>query len=639
MNSRRRIELNCDINFSLLLLVSFLYVSFADQTNSNTTTSKDNPFTPKASLIRYWTQHICNNHTKPAFLLSKASPLSAVESAFYTKLAAQKTLSSHLPAFCSAANLFCLLDSKQPEPEKLKNNNDVDFTFYTNKEFEKYGSSRVGGLDQFKNYSGGINFATSAFTRYSRSSTGHDDSFSSYANDGNVASSNFTSYGSTATGGSGLFANYMPRVNVPNLRFASYDSEGNSHKLSFSSYVDNTNAGNQRFNTYGKNGNAVPVDFTSYGSSSNVVGSGFSGYGELGNAANDSFKGYSSNANNPSNSFKNYGAGTNGGADTFTSYRDSANAGTDTFQSYGRESSSGKTSFSNYGKSFNVGFDTFMEYGKKGFDQSTGFKIYGVNSTFQDYARKGVTFAQYVDPGSSGDHLTKVISVKVVNNNGVEEGKFFRERMLKEGTVMKMPEFRDWMPRRSFLPRAITSKLPFSTRELLELKRTFLLEENSTMDRMVKNTLLECERAPSPGETKRCVASIEDMIDFATTVLGDNVVVRTTKDVKGSNQYVMIGKVKGINGGRSTESVSCHQSLYPYLLYYCHSVPNVRVYEADILDVETKAKINDGVAICHLDTSAWSPNHGAFAALGSNPGGIEVCHWIFENDMTWARGD
>ncbi|XP_075500451.1 polygalacturonase 1 beta-like protein 2 isoform X1 [Primulina tabacum] len=634
---RRRFELNCDISFifSLLLLVSFLYVSFAE-TNSNTRT-KENPFTPKASLIRYWSEHVCNNDTKPSFLLSKASPLTAVESAFYTKLAAQKTLSSHLPAFCSAANLFCLLDSKHTGPENLKNN-DVDFTFYTNKQFEKYGNSRVGGVDQFKNYSGGINIATGSFTRYSRSSTGHDESFASYANDGNVASSNFTSYGSSATGGSGEFINYMPRVNVPNLHFALYDSEGNSHNLSFSRYVDNTNAGNQGFTTYGKNGNAVPVEFSSYGDTSNVVGSRFTSYGELGNAGNDSFKGYSSNSNNPSNNFKNYGAGSNGGADTFTSYRDSANAGTDTFQSYGRESSSGNTSFSNYGKSFNVGFDTFTEYAKKGFDQSTGFKIYGVNSTFQDYARKGVKFAQYVNPGSSNkDHLTKV-SVKVVNN-GVEEGKFFREGMLKEGALMKMPEFRDRMPRRSFLPRTITSKLPFSTYDLLELKRTFLLEENSTMERMVKNTLLECERAPSPGETKRCVASIEDMIDFATTILGDNVVVRTTKDVKGSNQYVIIGVVNGINGGRSTESVSCHQSLYPYLLYYCHSVPNVRVYEAGILDVETKAKINDGVAICHLDTSAWSPNHGAFLALGSSPGRVEVCHWIFENDMTWARGD
>lgn len=596
--------------------------------------TKENPFTAKASAIRYWNKHISNNLPQSSFLLSKASPLSSVESAFFTKLAAQKALSSHLSAFCSAANLFCLLDSK---PVLENHKTDANFALYTNKQFANYGNARLGGVDQFKNYSDGVNFATGSFARYSRSSTGHHEGFTSYADDGNVASSNFTSYGSSATGGAGDFKNYMPRVNVPDLRFTSYDSDGNGHKLTFASYSDDTNSGNQAFTGYGKNGNAVPVEFTSYGETSNVVGSTFTGYGELGNGANDSFKAYTTNANNPRNNFKNYGVGGNGGTDTFTSYRDSANAGTDTFQSYGRDSNSEKTNFANYGKSFNVGLDTFKEYAKGAVEQSVGFKIYGVNNTFKEYAKKGVTFAQYTEPGSSQDDPTRV-SVKTVKK-GVEEGKFFRENMLQEGKVMKMPNIQDWMPKRSFLPRPISSKLPFSTNDLIELKRTFQTEDNSTMEHVLTKALIECERAPSPGETKRCVSSIEDIIDFAVSVLGNNVVVRTTEDVKGSSQDVMIGKVKGINGGRVTKSVSCHQSLYPYLLYYCHSVPKVKVYEADILEVETKTKINHGVVICHVDTSSWSASHGAFLALGFGPGLIEVCHWIFENDMTWTSAD
>ncbi|EXB82602.1 hypothetical protein L484_027780 [Morus notabilis] len=180
------------------------------------------------------------------------------------------------------------------------------------------------------------------------------------------------------------------------------------------------------------------------------------------------------------------------------------------------------------------------------------------------------------------------------------------------------------------------------------------------------------------------------MIDFATSVLGQNVIVRSTENVSGSKKYIMIGSVKGINGGKS-HNQSCHQSLFPYLVYYCHSVPTVRVCEADILDPNSKAKINHGVAICrlfvgvairvacririvdpiltrtsffstltrkirvvfesccrvvthivgpsHLDTSAWSPTHGAFLAFGSGPGQIEVCHWIFKNDLTWTVAD
>ncbi|KAL6583834.1 Polygalacturonase 1 beta-like protein 3 [Orobanche minor] len=622
--------------FSIFLLFLFSsYVnSLAESNNASpeNTNKEDNPFTPKASLIRYWNNHISNSTPQSPFLLSKASPLSPLQSAFFVKLASEKSISSHLPAFCSAANLFCLLDSK---PVLESHKADVDFGFYTNKRFSNYGNARLGGADGFKNYSNGVNFATGSFGRYSVDSTGHRERFTSYGDDGNVAGSNFLSYAASATGGSGEFNNYMPRVNVPDLHFTSYDSEANGHKLSFAGYTDDANSGNQGFVGYGKNGNSDDVDFTGYGDTSNVVGSSFTGYGESANAANDSFKGYTTNANNPNSNFKNYGVGGHANVDSFTSYRDSANAGTDTFQSYGRSSSSEKADFANYGKSFNVGFDLFKEYGKGAVDHANGFKIYGLNTTFKGYAnKKGVTFAQYV---KSGDESAK-IGVKN-GNKGAEPSKFFRESMLKEGMSMKMPDIRDWMPRRSFLPRTILSKLPFSTNDLDEMKRIFHAEDDSTMEHVLGNALAECERAPSPGETKTCVGSMEDMIDFAVSVLGRGVVVRTTEGVEGSGQDVMIGKVTGTNGGQVTESVSCHQSMYPYLLYYCHSVPKVRVYEADILEVETKAKINHGVAICHLDTSAWSPGHGAFLALGSTPGQIEVCHWIFENDMTWTIVD
>ncbi|KAK7845247.1 polygalacturonase 1 beta-like protein 2 [Quercus suber] len=41
----------------------------------------------KSYLIRYWNKQTGNSHTKPVFPLSKASPLSAVESASFAKLA------------------------------------------------------------------------------------------------------------------------------------------------------------------------------------------------------------------------------------------------------------------------------------------------------------------------------------------------------------------------------------------------------------------------------------------------------------------------------------------------------------------------------------------------------------------------
>ena len=118
---------------------------------------------------------------------------------------------------------------------------------------------------------------------------------------------------------------------------------------------------------------------------------------------------------------------------------------------------------------------------------------------------------------------------------------------------MQMWDIKDKLPERSFLPRSISSKLPLSASKISELKRVFHAGDNSTMENMIVGTL-----------TKRCVGSAEDMIDFAISVLGSrNVAIRTTKNANGSKQSIMIGSVKGINGGKvMQQSVSCHQSLF-----------------------------------------------------------------------------
>ncbi|OWM76059.1 hypothetical protein CDL15_Pgr009704 [Punica granatum] len=616
-----------------------MQVAFAAGGSSGDSLAGDtNPFSPRASLIRYWNKQISSNAPKPSFLLSKASPLNAVDAAAFSKLASRNALSAHLPSFCAAAGLLCFPDLA---PSLEKHDKDSDFTGYSNRNFSNYGTDRLGAVDMFKKYSEGENIPVDSFRRYSRNAAGHNDKFDSYGPEGNVVDQSFNSYGVGATGGTGEFKNYNREVNVPNLGFNNYGAEGNGRGHKFSSYTDSTNSGGEKFSSYGRNENGSPNEFKNYATDSNVIGSDFSGYGQGANGANDSFTNYGVNGNVPENTFRSYGDGGNGAVENFANYRDQSNVGDDSFQSYAKNSNSAKVNFANYGKSFNEGTDKFSLYGQGAQGQSIGFKIYGVNNTFKDYAKKSeVSFARYTsrsEAQAAAAEAAKGSGSRV--NRWVEPGKFFRESMLKKGILMPMPDIRDKMPKRSFLPRSILSKLPFSSSKLAELKRTFHAADNSSMESLIVAALNECERAPSSGETKRCVGSIEDMVDFATSVLGRNVVVRTTDNVAGSGKEILIGQVSGINGGKVTESVSCHQSLYPYLLYYCHSVPKVRVYQADILDPNSKAKINHGVAICHIDTSAWSPTHGAFLALGYGPGKIEVCHWIFESDMTWARAD
>ncbi|XP_050374867.1 polygalacturonase 1 beta-like protein 1 [Argentina anserina] len=617
------------------LLSLFFFILFS--LNVAAAAVHENPFSPKGYLTRYWNKEVRNDAIGPSFLLSKASPLTAAQSANFAKLASQNALHTKLPEFCSSAKLLCFPDLGQSLEKHAK---DASFTGYSARNFSNYGTDRLAGADSFKNYSLGENIPVDSFRRYSRDSVDHKDKFNNYATEGNVIDQSFSSYAAGATSGSGDFKNYAEKSNVPNLRFTSYSDDSNGRAQSFTAYSNIGNAGQQKFTSYSKNGNGAPNEFTGYGTSSNVAASDFTGYSESGNGANDTFTNYGNDENNPTERFKSYGDGVNAGSEKFSNYRDGANVGESSFQSYGKNSNTEKVNFVNYGKSVNNGTESFTGYGKGAKGGSFGFKIYGVNNTFKDYKDKNAAkFTEY-----AADEKTNLAS-KLAASSGslakkwVEPGKFFRESMLKKGTVMPFPDIKDKMPERSFLPRTISSKLPFATSKVTDLKRIFHAEDNSTMEKIITDALQECERAPSMGETKRCVGSAEDMIDFATSVLGRNVVVRTTESVNGAKGDVVVGSVKGINGGKVTQSVSCHQSLFPYLLYYCHSVPKVRVYEADLLDPTTKAKINHGVAICHLDTSAWSPTHGSFAALGSGPGRIEVCHWIFENDLTWTIAD
>ncbi|XP_057810976.1 polygalacturonase-1 non-catalytic subunit beta-like [Salvia miltiorrhiza] len=598
----------------------------------------ENPFTPKSYVIRYWKNHISNDLPKPSFLLDKASPLTAAEFAAFSKLAGDPiSLSARLRDFCLRANLFCFPDSPPPSVQKYSDN--VNFTSYVGMNFTNYGGDRIGSADSFVSYSDETNLATDNFRRYGRDSAAHTEAFASYGTDVNRPDHSFAGYGGGATGGGGKFTNYQADVNMPSLRFTAYSDSGNGRAQAFAEYSKNANSGSEGFTSYGKNGNGAANEFRNYGKNANVMASEFENYGRTGNGGRDEFASYGHDGNQPENNFNSYGNGGNGGGESFTSYRNESNVGVDDFRSYGKKSNAAEADFKLYGRS--GGSTSFAGYGKDASSQKTNFKVYGVNTTFKTYNKEGVAFATYANE-SKGDVAASLRASKGKRVNkpaAIEPGKFFREEMLRSGGVMPMPDIRDQFPRRSFLPRAVVSKLPFSTHAVGRLENIFHAGNGSSMASILVNSLSECERAPSSGETKRCVGSIEDMIDFSVSVLGRNVTVRTTENTRGSNGNIMLGKVEGINGGKITKSVSCHQSLFPYLLYYCHSVPKVRVYEADILDPKSKFKINHGVAICHMDTSSWDPDHGAFVALGSEPGKIEVCHWIFENDMTWNIAD
>ncbi|KAK3133114.1 hypothetical protein QOZ80_6AG0532520 [Eleusine coracana subsp. coracana] len=632
-----------------------------------------NPFTAKAAFIRYWNRKVHSARPHPAFFFAKLSPLSAPDAAAFSTLASAGKLASRIRDFCVAASLLCpsppsaSWSSSSPTAKDAADAQNASgggsgsgapFKDYENGNFSSYGNNGGGGADQFAVYSRGKNGdPMDSFRRYGKASLGRNDSFATYESGNNVGTSTFASYTTGATGGAGDFAAYAGQTNTAAATFTAYDNTGNGRSREFAAYAQDANSGVQTFTAYAKSANAVNDTFQDYGNHSNAVASGFANYGDKANGANETFKDYGRDGNAPQNTFRSYASGSNAEVDEFKGYRDNANVGDDSFASYANNANGAEAGFDGYGNSANPGSVAFKGYGQGvNPNHRVGFKHYaGDNTSFKAYANEGVEFKEYQNMSNMEVSKTAALPSSVTTEIPAadaaghhhrmqaakwspEPGKFFRERELMMGNRMPMPDISDKMPHRAFLPRDIATKIPFQTESVSSL---FGAPPGTAMRQAVSSTVAECKRPPSRGETKRCATSAEDMLDFAVEMLGGtgSVAVRSMESAAGGGGDVRLGKIVGIAGGGVTRSVSCHQSLFPYLVYYCHSVPKVRLYEADILDVDTNRRINHGVAICHLDTSDWSPTHGAFVALGGKPGEIEVCHWIFQGDMAWTLAD
>ncbi|XP_042486685.1 polygalacturonase non-catalytic subunit AroGP2-like [Macadamia integrifolia] len=211
---------------------------------------------------------------------------------------------------------------------------------------------------------------------------------------------------------------------------------------------------------------------------------------------------------------------------------------------------------------------------------------------------------------------------------------YFRKSMVEEGSVIAVPDLRDPMSYKSFLPRSLASKIPFSVAQIEKLKKLFGVIDESNMDEYIQDTLKICEKSPIRGEKRTCATSVEDLIDFIVEELGHYVHVWSTESIEGSYENVTIGVVKLKYGNLSDSPALCHSQPFIFQVYYCHVLQKVKVYAVDI---HAKKKVNHAIMACHYDTSTWNPNHLAFKLLGFGPGQIEVCHWINENGIVWTK--
>ncbi|KAH6825225.1 BURP domain-containing protein [Perilla frutescens var. hirtella] len=132
----------------------------------------------------------------------------------------------------------------------------------------------------------------------------------------------------------------------------------------------------------------------------------------------------------------------------------------------------------------------------------------------------------------------------------------------------------------------------------------------------MKKTIQECEHAGIKGEEKFRATSLESMIDFSTSNLGEEVTtLSTAADISERKLY----RIKAVMKKPSEKAVVvCHQQEYAYAVFYCHKTDTTVAYEVSLVGAG-RAKA-DAVTVCHRDTAQWNPKHLAFQVLKSYSG-------------------
>ncbi|TKY58269.1 Dehydration-responsive protein RD22 [Spatholobus suberectus] len=209
---------------------------------------------------------------------------------------------------------------------------------------------------------------------------------------------------------------------------------------------------------------------------------------------------------------------------------------------------------------------------------------------------------------------------------------FFLEKDLHHGTKLDLHFTNSSNIEATFLPRPLADSIPFSSNKVNDILDKFSIKPGSDEAQIVKNTISECEEPSIRGEEKRCVTSLESMVDFATSKLGNHVDAVSTEVRKESElqQYTIAPGVKKLG---EDKAVVCHKQKYPYAVFYCHKSDTTRAYSVPLEGADgSRVK---AVAVCHTDTSHWNPKHLAFQVLKVQPGTVPVCHFLPQDHVVF----
>jgi hypothetical protein len=189
-----------------------------------------------------------------------------------------------------------------------------------------------------------------------------------------------------------------------------------------------------------------------------------------------------------------------------------------------------------------------------------------------------------------------------------------------------------------FLPRGEADSIPFSMPQLPNVLQLFSIPADSPNAKAMKDTLLQCESLPIKGEIKLCATSLGSMLDFVNNIMGSgtNLNVLTTKHPTMPTELTQSYSVLRISEEiHAPKWVACHPLPYSYKVFYCHFIENSKIFKVS-LGGENGQKV-EAVAVCHMDTSDWDPDHILFRQLGIKPSSSSpICHFLPVYHLVWV---
>ncbi|KAK9699881.1 hypothetical protein RND81_08G201500 [Saponaria officinalis] len=211
---------------------------------------------------------------------------------------------------------------------------------------------------------------------------------------------------------------------------------------------------------------------------------------------------------------------------------------------------------------------------------------------------------------------------------------FFVEEDLHHGKKMTLVFQKGNKKNILFLPRQVSNKIPFSSNKLPEIYNIFSMDPESQEAHMLASRIELCEEPRVKNVEKKCVTSLESMVDFVVSEIGNNVKAMTTNlEQDYPKMEYTIHRVTELSKN-DHETVVCHKLGYPYAVFYCHSTTTIRSYKVDL--VGNDGTVIEAIADCHKEMNPILEEY-VVDVLKVVPGSTRICHFPgAEDNIIWV---